>query len=71
MAVDETKSGEADTQPKDPAGNPDVKNLPLLSSLNPGDFTGVDTAVGDNTNREEAVHQGDKESIRAREGWSQ
>ena len=68
MAVDETKSGEADTEPKDPACNPDVKNLPLMSSLNPGDFTCVDTAVSDNTNGEEAVNQGDKESIGAMEG---
>jgi hypothetical protein len=68
VAVNEAESGEADTQPEDPTRDPELKNLSLTCSLNPGDFTGVDTAVGDNTNREEAVHQGDKESIRAMGG---
>ena len=68
MAVDEAESGEADTQPKDPTCDPDVKNLPLMGSLDPGVFTSVDTAVCDNTDGKEAVYQGNKERIRAREG---
>ena len=65
LPVDETERGEANTESKDPAVDTKVKNPSLRGRLYPGDFTCVDTAVGDNTDWKEAIDQGDKESISA------
>ena len=45
-----------------------MKNPPLKSRLYPGDSADVNIAVDDYADREEAVDQGDKESVGTRKG---
>ena len=45
-----------------------MENLPLISFLYPGTSADINIAVDDYADREEAVDQGDKESIGTRKG---